>query len=126
MLSILTEVISAVGDSLWASGSKFIPPEEPDPAFAEIFDKIAELTAETSDTEETEDKKDENNDEIVENINESEEPKNENDPEVDVSEVDVPQEEVKSLEEIRKEQDDLLILSFKAAVKRKLQPNKVK
>ena len=125
MLSILTEVISAVGDSLWASGSKFIPPEEPDPAFAEIFDKIAELTAETSDTEETEGKKDENNDEIVENINESEEPKNENDPEVDVSEVDVPQEEVKSLEEIRKEQDDLLILSFKAAVKRKLQPNKV-
>ena len=119
---ILTEVISAVGDSLWASGSKFIPPEEPDPAFAEILEKIAELTAETSDTEDTEDK---NDDEIVENLNDSKEPENENDPEVDGSEVDVPPEEVKSLEEIRKEQDDLLILSFKAAVKRKLQPNKV-
>ena len=122
MLSILTEVISAVGDSLWASGSKFIPPEEPDPAFAEILEKIAELTAETSDTE---DENDENNDGIVENLDESKEPKNENDPEVVGSEVDLPPEEVKSLEEIRKEQDDLLILSFKAAIKRKLQPNKV-
>ena len=59
---------------------------------------------------------------VEDNVGEEE---GEGEAEVGGLEVEETQEGVKSSEEVRKEQDDLLILAFKAAVKRKLQPNKV-
>ena len=115
------KIISVVGDTLWASGSKFIPPEEadpdfsPDPVLMENFEKL--LSEETA--EETDEKVDEESPEG--NLENSEEPVEESEPVEDP--VEIP--EAKTIDEIRNEQDNILNIAFKAAIKLKLQPVKV-
>jgi len=115
------KIVSVIGDQLWASGSKFVPPSEPDPVFE---GKVIPS--------------DENDDVEDGNDNDGNEAKNEEESEANVSEegqendtkeeveengddIDVP-----SPDQIRKEQDDLLEYTFKAAIKTKLQNQKDK
>merc|ERR1712131_351646 len=115
------KIVSVIGDQLWASGSKFVPPSEPDPGFE---GKVIPS--------------DENDDVEDGNDNDGNEAKNEEESEANVSEegqendtkeeveengddIDVP-----SPDQIRKEQDDLLEYTFKAAIKTKLQNQKDK
>ena len=110
-------IISVIGDSLWASGSKNIPPEEADPELSGIMieknpeipshESVAPLDDETKPKETTTNVITNNIETLDNNIEENicYQP---------------------SMEEIRKEQDELLEYCFKAAVKTKLQPNKEK
>merc|ERR1712106_323567 len=87
-------IISCVGDQLWASGSKFIPPQEIDTTLKNV--EIPEEEMEK----------------IVENETAEEEEENEE------------EEEITSESDRKKEQDDLLEYCFKVAVKVHLQPKK--
>jgi len=105
------KIVSVIGDQLWASGSKFVPPSEPDTVFE------GKVIPENDDVEDGND-----NDESEANVSEEGQ---ENDTKEEVEEngddIDVP-----SPDQIRKEQDDLLEYTFKAAIKTKLQNQKDK
>ena len=102
------KIVSVIGDQLWASGSKFVPPSEPDP----VFEGKVIPSDENDDVEDRND----NDDNEAKNEEESEanvsEEGQENDTKEEVEEngddIDVP-----SPDQIRKEQDDLLEYTFK-------------
>ena len=98
---MLNPVISCVGDTLWSSGTKFIPPQEPDLSLQVNLDEI-EQPEEIENQEESDETKTEETDQPVET-----------EPEPEIEPVD-----------IKKEQDDLLEYCFKAAIKLHLQPKK--
>jgi hypothetical protein len=117
-------VVSVVGDTLWASGSKYVPPKEVDPLF-QMSDEIQEMiklaiSNENGDSEST--TKPEEQPEGTETGEQpvlgGEEPVIEGEP---VKE----EESVESIADVKKRHDDLLALAFKIAVKIKVQPNKV-
>lgn len=114
------KIVSVIGDQLWTSGSKFVPPSEPDPIFV---GKV--IPDEENDCEET-NTVDGEEIELLDN-NETEEVQedgtNKEVEETPEHEIDI---DVLSPEQIRKEQDDLLEYTFKAAIKTKLQNDKDK
>jgi len=103
------KIVSVIGDQLWASGSKFVPPSEPDPIFEGKVIPVDDNDTEEDNPGDNEDGEAENGDEnATEEVHEGETnedvketPENEND-------IDAP-----SPEQIRKEQDDLLEYTFK-------------
>ena len=115
-------IISVVGDTLWASGSKFIPPDETDPDFQPNESLMREFQNLMTD---------ENGEKDVTSssagTNEITEPAEVLDEEP-ISETVEPlledAESQKTLEEIRKEHDDILIFAFKKAIKTRVQIQK--
>ena len=108
------KIVSVIGDQLWASGSKFVPPSEPDPIFEGkvIPDEnaVSGVEEDNGDNADCEVKNGEENGDVLEEAQESE-TKEEVDEDVPVEngeDVDVP-----SPDQIRKEQDDLLEYTFK-------------
>ena len=122
------KIISVVGDMLWASGSKYVAPEESDPDFTPnqaLMDDFNNLLSENTETADVDE-----NDQVGSNDetgpNDTEEGTEETaETEVD-SNLQCESPNAKSIDEIRKEQDDLLNIAFKAAIKRKIQPEKVR
>jgi len=111
-------IVSCVGDQLWASGSKKIPPTESDPQFRTLTpEEIENLEINDDNEEKVETSPEENNEDIeVLETEQTEEDK-------EKEETDG-QETEKTVEEVRNEQDSLLEACFKLAIKSKLQEKK--
>lgn len=117
-------VVSVIGDLLWASGSKLVPPSEADPLFTGEF-----VSAQCDDSEENVCNDTSDNHDTTENLETNDpenDPKNESESDPENAAEENGEELGPSLDDIRKEQDDLLEYAFKAAVKLKLQNQKEK
>ena len=109
-------IISVIGDTLWASGSKKIPPQEED------TDLIG-ITVQNTEPDYFEIDGDEPEVEIKDEPKVNLEPENKPEEEEEI----IPEIEAEvDIRDVRKEQDELLEYCFKAAIKLKLQPNKEK
>ena len=108
------KIVSVIGDQLWASGSKFVPPSEPDPIFEGkvIPDEndVGDVAEDNGDNADGEVKNGEENGDVSEEAQESE-TKEDVDDDVPVENGD--DADVPSPDQIRKEQDDLLEYTFK-------------
>merc|ERR1712131_385188 len=114
------KIVSVIGDQLWASGSKFVPPSEPDPVFE---GKVIPENDDVEDRNDNDDNEAKNEEEIEANVSEEGQ---ENDTKEEVDQENGDDIDVPSPDQIRKEQDDLLEYTFKAAIKTKLQNQKEK
>ena len=103
------KIVSVIGDQLWASGSKFVPPSELDPVFEGKVIPVDDNDTEEDNPGNNEDGEAENRDENdAEEVHEGETNEDVEETQEDTNDIDAP-----SPEQIRKEQDDLLEYTFK-------------
>lgn len=116
-------ILSVVGDTLWASGSKFIPPDETDPDFKpneSLMQEFKNLLADESGEQDVASSPAG----TTESIDIAEPLDAEPMAETVETAVEEAEGDAKTLEEIRKEHDDILTFAFKKAIKTRVQMQK--